>query len=369
VPGYGAALVLAALLGGLGGAALPRAAYAVLWQSPDHLRSAVGALSTPGTGDRCPTLGATALELATRGGAGRAGGGGEAAAAPVAGDACPSVFLPPERPFLGVYDPGGAMTGPADVEEVFVQWKPTAGQEVRAHLQRVAAQRRVALVVVEPYPWNVGGLGEQTLLADIAGGGYDSAIAGIAEAVRELQPSPVLLRFGHEMDLTGLYPWSRNDPAASVAAYRHFVNRVRETAPNARFIWSPSGAAGSDRFYPGDDVVDAVGISLLVAEDWSGSDAYPSFAQLVRDHGVLATRHGKPLVVAETGAAIHDPAAQLRWVREARAAIDQFPGLLGVVYFDDRCPPLPWPGAARPDWRLTPAGLSVFFATPSSDLP
>src|SRR5262249_44678746 len=147
---------------------------------------------------------------------------------------CPAVTVPLDRPFLGVYDPHGTLNGPADAEEVFVQWKPAVGQEVRSQVARIIAERRVPVVTIEPYPWNVAGLGSTTLLADISAGRYDQAIQAIAAAVRDVSPTPVYLRFAHEMDLNGLYPWCQGDPQAYIAAFRHFALAVRATARNAR---------------------------------------------------------------------------------------------------------------------------------------
>jgi hypothetical protein len=82
----------------------------------------------------------------------------------------------------------------------------------------------------------------------------------------------------------------------------------------------------------------------------------------------LATDLGKPLVVCEMGASIHDPAAKLRWITEARAAVARYPRLVGVVWFDARNPHVPSqplvPASQVPDWRLTPGEAAVFFAPP-----
>jgi cellulose synthase (UDP-forming) len=363
--GYSAALVLIAVFVALGASASPRAARAVLWQTPDQVRTTVlAATSGAGSQPSCGFVAPTALERSI---------GGSAGSSPVrpittGSGVCPAVALPLDRPFLGVYDPAGSMTAPADVEEVFVQWKPSVGSEVRAQLIRILSDGRVPMVTVEPYPWNVGGLGGPTLLGDIAAGRYDTPIGDIAEAVRGVQPATVYIRFGHEMDLTGLYPWSKGAPASYVAAYRHFVEVFRAATANARFIWSPSGLLGSIRYFPGADVVDEVGVTVLVAEQWSGAGRTPSFAEMMRDRYALAAEIGKPLIVCEMGASIQDPAAKLGWIEEARKAMVQYPRLLGVVWFDDRNPPLPSQPAGAPghipDWRLTPAERAAFLARP-----
>jgi len=361
-PGWAVTAGLVAMLVTAGAAALPRAADAAFWQSAGPVRSAVqDAVLALGVSDRCGGGDATALELAARGETGAA-----SATAPASG--CPIVAPPLDRPFLGIYDPAGAMTGPADAEQVFVQWKPMVGEEVRAHLARILAQRRVPIVTVEPYPWVSEGLGAETLLTDISSGGYDVAIRGIAGAVAAVAPTPVYLRFAHEMDLTGAYPWSQRDYPAFIAAFRHFALAVRAAAGNARIIWSPAGVtADSASYYPGDDAVDGVGVTGLVAEEWTGAGNAQSFTDMMNGRQRLATRFGKPLIVCELGASIDDEAERLRWIREVRAAMGDYPLLLGVVYFDDRLS-FADPAPDVPDWRLTPAELAVLFAPPAGDV-
>jgi beta-mannanase len=272
------------------------------------------------------------------------------------------VNLPLDRPFLGIYDPHAALTGQADAEEVFLQWKPSIGQEVQIQVTRTLAEGRVPFVTIEPYPWNVDGLGSSTLLADISAGRYDPAIEAIAAAVNDASPTPVYIRFGHEMDLTGLYPWSQGDPAAYIQAYRHFALTVGATAPNARFVWSPSGGAGSASYYPGGDVVDLIGVTVLVAQQWeTAGGAIPSFTDAFNDRYALAVQFDKPLVIAELGISTSDDAARLRWIQEVRASMSSYTLLVGAIWFDDRQPFEP-ATAQFPDWRLSQAELSALFA-------
>jgi cellulose synthase (UDP-forming) len=362
--GHGIAVGLIALFGVIGTAALPRAAEAASWQSPGAVRAEFGAVAFGrGVAAPCDTLAPTALERAVRQAASRTG-------PPAGSAACAAVGLPLERQFLGVYDPSGAMAGPVDAEEVFVQWKPAVAAEIRTQVARILSVGRVPIVTVEPYPWGIDGLGGPTLLSDIAAGRYDAVTRQIAETVSAFAPAPVYLRFAHEMDLTGAFPWSQGDPPAYIAAYRHFVHTVRASTANAQFIWSPSGGGGSAGYYPGDDVVDQVGVTLLVADEWSGTGRTPSFVAMMDGRYRLAVQLGKPLIVCELGASIGDPAARLRWAQEARAAMDRYPRLLGVVYFDATNPPIhQMPGAAVADWRLTPAEQATFFAAPAKDAP
>jgi Glycosyl hydrolase family 26 len=165
---------------------------------------------------------------------------------------------------------------------------------------------------------------------------------------------PVLLRFAHEMN-GGWYPWSQ-DPAAYVAAFRQVADAVHAQASETAMVWAPnygggypfsggkySARKGSDAFslldtdedgvismhddpyapyYPGDDAVDWVGMSLYhwgSAYPW-GENELPEpgkfAAQLTGTYNGLggddsalpdfyqdyAVEHGKPLSITETAA-------------------------------------------------------------------
>jgi len=280
----------------------------------------------------------------------------------------PIIALPTARPFLGIYDPANQRTANgADVEEVFVQWKPTVATEIRAHIARIVAAGRVPIVTIEPYAWNIDGLGDATLLADIAAGRYDPVIKDIGRTVGSFASQPVYLRFAQEMDLDGTYPWSQGDPQAYIGAYRHFVAATRAAdAANARFIWSPSGNAESARYYPGRDIVDVIGVTLLVAQQWEEAAGFASprsFDQVLQERYPLAAQFDKPIIVAEVGVDLTDPSAKGAWLAAARASLTDFPALLGVVYFDDRNPPMSRVDA-RPEWQLTADQRTALFAAP-----
>ena len=265
-----------------------------------------------------------------------------------------AVTLPPDRPFLGAYDPDASAAAiTMDAELVFVQWKPAVGAEIREQVRRIIARRRVPFVTVEPYPWNINGLTAETLLSDVATGRYDPTIRDIADVVGEVAPSPVYLRFGHEMELTGLYPWSRGDPARYIAMYRHFVQTVRDAhADNARFIWSPAGDAGSRSYYPGDAFVDLVGSTILESIHYGSTHSFQERMQ--QRYDVLGPL-GKPIAVCELAIDLATEQAETDWLVEAKRSFTSFPLLAGVLYFNAIQPTPP-----QPDFRLTTEQMRVF---------
>lgn len=86
----------------------------------------------------------------------------------------------------------------------------------------------------------------------------------VRQFAREAKQSgvPVFLRFAGEMNGEWV-PWS-GDPKKYIEKYRLISKIMREEAPNVAMVWSPNFLPrhNIDQYYPGDDVVDWVGMSL-----------------------------------------------------------------------------------------------------------
>jgi Glycosyl hydrolase family 26 len=208
---------------------------------------------------------------------------------------------------------------------------------------------------------------------------------------------PVIVRFAHEMN-GSWYPWSQQ-PAAYVQAFRTVAAAVHENAPGSAMLWAPNEGSGYPfidgpyeakpaspdfalldtngdgkvdqrddmyaPYYPGDDAVDWVGMSLYHWGDvapW-GKNVAPAtgkFAGLLTGtyRGVTSTDpplpnfyrdyvdgHGKPMAVVETAAFYNTTVAgddeqrikQLWWKQVFNPQIAQdFPGLKMINWFEWR---------------------------------
>ena len=186
---------------------------------------------------------------------------------------------------------------------------------------------------------------DTTSLDAIASGADDGVLRARAEAVAR-DGRPLFLRFAHEMN-ADWYPWggarasapgTQDGPERYVAAWRHVhAVFVADGATNVRWVWSPNhrsipAAAWNDaaRYYPGDDVVDWIGV-----DGYDRPSARPAtFASLFDP--VLSTFAGrKPLMVAETATDRRDRARAGRFVDDVRRAIDAgTPHVDAIVWFD-----------------------------------
>jgi hypothetical protein len=268
-------------------------------------------------------------------------------------------------------------------------------------LDQVHAADGIAVVTLEP----------TVPLSDI-----DDALAGALAA--ELgsyneRGTRILVRFAHEMN-GSWYEWSQQ-PTAYIEAFRTIANAIHHGAPLTDMLWAPNNGAGypfadgtyeispadpdfavldtdgdgvlteSDDpylpYYPGDDAVDWVGMSLyhwgnvypwgdneipedgkfvdMLTGNYRGSDgdrtAVPDF------YAEFVQGHGKPLAIVET-AALYVPdaggddelAIKQAWWRQvlSRETLDRFPGIKMVNWFEWTKPEAEVGGAVV-DWSVT----------------
>jgi endoglucanase len=206
-------------------------------------------------------------------------------------------------------------------------------------------------VTVEPFPTSAD---DTPVLERVASGQLNAELVQLADVVRENSPRVVLIRWAHEMDLNLLYPWSTSDSALYRAAFRHVVEVFRaEGATNVRWVWSPAGQGNAMAYYPGDDVVDYVGLTVLGDAGWDAELGYEprqAMADILRPRYAAVAATQKPIIVAELGVS-GTAAEQAAWLSAGARALGEFPRLQAVVYFNDRNAQNNWRGN-QPDWQL-----------------
>ncbi|MCL2216047.1 MAG: hypothetical protein FWB91_03395 [Defluviitaleaceae bacterium] len=144
--------------------------------------------------------------------------------------------------------------------------------------------------------------------------------ARITEAARFLNKTglPILLRVGGEVDA-----WSnRADPDEFIAAFRFIANIMRREAPNVAMVYSVNHFPHHDidwmTYYPGEDYVDWIGISLYVARYFLGNpNTTPVEAAIFRTgeyaNPVAVMRelvemfgHRHPIYISEGGVSLYN---------------------------------------------------------------
>jgi hypothetical protein len=165
-----------------------------------------------------------------------------------------------------------------DVLDIYVSWEGTPDFE--AEFAELLAERGVVLKITwEPWIMEGGVAQPQYSLSSIIGGEHDAYLRRWAEQIDEYG-DPVILRPMHEMN-GGWYPWGAgvngNQPGEFVEAWRHIRAVFDEVgASNVTWEWAPNqlfeGTAELEPLFPGDDLVDRIGIS---AYNWG--DEYEQY--------------------------------------------------------------------------------------------
>lgn len=258
---------------------------------------------------------------------------------------------------FGAYDPPGFFTDRSgvSVEHLFLPWEDVELESLLLADQYARERDRSVLLTIEPWTWGENwDVSPAELRAGIAAGDYDPNIAAICTVAGAME-SPVMIRWAQEMESTsGRFTWSGWEPQAYIDAYRHVVDVCRQSAPDARFMWSPKGEEGLQAYYPGDDYADVVGLSIFGLQQWDkdkfGGDR--SFSETLRPAYDRVVGFGKPVYVAELGY-VGDRAYVTDWAGDVTSVGEEFPELTTVIYFNDK-EVWPWPdGYGLPDWRIT----------------
>ncbi|MCZ4581836.1 glycosyl hydrolase [Gordonia amicalis] len=217
------------------------------------------------------------------------------------------------------------------------------------------------ILTIEPWRPTEGNNQPRYSLRSIATGHHDSDLARWATQLAKW-PHPILVRFAQEMNGTW-YPWSVGVGGNSAADYREAWSRmhtfISSQAPQARFIWAPNaiteGTSGFAECYPGDGVVDYLGLDGYNWGDIPGhqwQSAIRLFSQSLTELTRLSPN--KPIIITEVGCADGaTPGPKAEWIKDFFSVIASSPRVSSVVWFQmDK----------ERDWRFnsTPASAAAF---------
>lgn len=265
-------------------------------------------------------------------------------------------IIGPESVTFGAYDPHGDFTSDPNskIEHLFLPWEDVDLSSLSVADEYAQQRGRKLFITVEPWSWAEDWrLSPEELLSGILSGKYDANMASVCATAAALK-SDVTIRWAQEMDETdNQFTWAHWAPSQYVAAYRRMVTVCREHNKTAKYMWSPKGEPELTAFYPGDDVVDIVGLSVFGLQQYDkdhfGKDQ--TFAEALAPKYQLVKGFGKPIVVAELGYE-GDSTYVSDWAENAAKKYAEFPDLTAVVYFNDK-EVYPWPRPyGLPNWRV-----------------
>lgn len=147
---------------------------------------------------------------------------------------------------------------------------------------------------------------------NIADGRYDDTLTTLVDYLKGLAPRKVFLRIGYEFD----GPWNCYQPTSYKAAYRYIATELSDAnANNVATVWQsavwPDGYGNEnyntanpehfDNWYPGDDVVDFVGISIFYRNLSLWNYQPPTTPDAGQQAAVtFARNHSKPVMISES---------------------------------------------------------------------
>lgn len=141
----------------------------------------------------------------------------------------------------------------------------TSNAALAAALKDLVAGKDLLLTVVA---------GQEGALDMVTDGEFDDALRSLCQVLPETKR--VYLRWDPDMEVpVQRYSWQYQSPSDYIEAFRHVAQTCKTAKPALQIMWSPAGYPGTEEYWPGDDVVDAIGISVNGQSERSAT-AYPA---------------------------------------------------------------------------------------------
>jgi len=156
--------------------------------------------------------------------------------------------------------------------------------------------------------WSVPLTMTGTPLADVANGLHDGDFKAAARAIAEAQPKAII-RLGWEMNIANSAWFAKDHEAEYIAAFRRVVGIFRSHSSDFKYDWCPGWGPqdmAADRAYPGDDVVDYIGLDVYDFKYEGSPEARWTTFYLKTPFGLewqrdFAARHRKRMSYPEWG--------------------------------------------------------------------
>jgi beta-mannanase len=232
------------------------------------------------------------------------------------------------------------------LDMVFVHW----GNEntfPAYYAKRIRDQGRTMVLFWEASDFTKDPLQQPNYSLDaILNGNFDSYLTTFAQGAKAYGGSVILIPFS-EMN-GNWYNWSgtvgNNSPAKVIAAYR-YVHSFFTDVPNVKFGWAPNNDSVPDtaanqieKYYPGSDVVDYVGLDGF---NFGGSQEQ-TFSQMFSKPIEILKQYNKPIYIFSmaTGSSTN----KANWIKTALTVdLYKYPEVVGWLWFNQN---------KERDWRV-----------------
>lgn len=303
-----------------------------------------------------------------------------------------SQVSPPSPPILGMYETGGNFPTPGpsawpsgpttNLAATYMAWGQDFPTYAGAFITECNSNGLIPFVELEPWEsgtsWNV-----TPLFSSITGGTWDTWLTGIGTFIAGTG-KPCILTFGHEMNVSGQYPWSQGDTGSGpgggaltaaewIAGWAYVKNKINSTAGGkALWMWACSAFTGGTNvspapWWPSSALPDMVGIDGYPNTQYGSS--LGTFAGQIQPTVTIIRGLGwtKPIFLAETNLA--------QMVSSGGESIPSFvadmhtAGISGILEFEDASWGLPQMSSAQ--WTQYNNAVAEYYgsgAAPSSAL-
>jgi beta-mannanase len=113
----------------------------------------------------------------------------------------------------------------------------------------------------------------------IINGLYDKKLEYIIQTIL-LKNKNIYVRLMPEMEVPVYkFRWQNLSGEQYIESYRYLFMKLKNLNPNLKFVWGPTGFMGAEEYYPGNDVVDFMSITLRNASE-SLFTGYPAYTDL-----------------------------------------------------------------------------------------
>jgi beta-mannanase len=223
---------------------------------------------------------------------------------------------------------------PIAIVSIFKQFGQPGNTDLnQADLAYIKSRGKTLLLAWEPWKPEDGMHQSVDYLNEIASGNEDAYLQRFAQEIQTYH-APVIIRFGHEMN-GDWYPWGQR-PEEYITAYRHIVSLFRqERIANVTWMWSVNAnpLKDLDRYYPGDEFVDEIGIDGFNFGTTNGGH-WQTFRTLFAGAYLAVMQYGKPINISEVASA-EEGGDKALWVKNMLKddLPNQFPKLKSIVWF------------------------------------
>ncbi len=180
-------------------------------------------------------------------------------------------------------------------------------------------------------------------LEEIVNGERDEYIKGYLRRLAIACPeNDILIRFAHEMEFrpsyeTTWYSWQEpKDPDLYKKAWIHVVELGRQYNPNIKWVWSPNRSDEySSAYYPGDEYVDYVGLTLNLPE--TNTSDHNTFRDFYVNEGTKEhlEKYNKKVIISEVAYSGGNEENKLAYLKSVFEYAQSDPNIAAVLFFND----------------------------------